>query len=82
VISGERISNVPESNDKDGNTRNLWRERWHGKFSRAFTLPRDADLDKISANLADGVLEVRIARDLADKEEKAPISINYARSKL
>lgn len=49
-------------------------ERSYGKFARSFTLPRSVDADRISANITDGVLEIRMPR----REETRPrqISIN------
>ncbi|WP_323825636.1 Hsp20/alpha crystallin family protein, partial [Pseudomonas aeruginosa] len=37
-------------------------ERSHGSFSRSFTLPDDADGDKITATAKDGVLTIAIPR--------------------
>lgn len=52
-------------------------ERQYGAFSRTFRLPEDADGDKASATMKDGVLEVtipRLARKEADKPQKIAIS--------
>jgi HSP20 family protein len=38
------------------------KERAYGKFQRAFTLPRGADSEKISADYKDGVLKVSIPK--------------------
>ncbi len=46
-------------------------ERAYGKFVRSFTLPSNADAEKISANLSDGVLHI----DLPKREEAKPKSI-------
>jgi HSP20 family protein len=37
-------------------------ERGHGRFSRAFTLPEAIDVDRISADLKDGILTVAIPK--------------------
>jgi HSP20 family protein len=37
-------------------------ERQYGSFSRAFSLPEEADPEKVEAALKDGVLAVRIAK--------------------
>ena len=46
-------------------------ERSHGTFSRSFTLPEDADSEKVNANYKDGLLEIRVAKC----EEALPKSI-------
>lgn len=50
----------------------LWRERYHLKkeFGRAFSLPRDCDLDSGSANLVDGVLTLSFSKKEAHKPKK------------
>ncbi len=37
-------------------------ERCYGPFARSFTLPEDADLNSITADMADGVLTVTLPR--------------------
>ena len=56
-IKGERKQEVVE--DKERFTRI---ERRFGKFQRSFTLPEDADEEKITAAGRDGVLEVIIPK--------------------
>jgi HSP20 family protein len=45
-------------------------ESSYGSFMRSFTLPADADEDKVAADYKDGLLKVRIPRT-APKESKA-----------
>jgi len=45
------------------------RERRHGRFERAFTLPTEVDLDKIKADYKDGVLKIEIPK-LQEKKPK------------
>ena len=45
-------------------------ERQYGAFSRSFRLPPDADDDKVSADLRDGVLTIRVPKR-AEEEAKA-----------
>ena len=44
------------------------KERFYGKFHRAFTLPADYDSEKVKADFKDGVLKI----DIPKPEEKKP----------
>ncbi len=46
-------------------------ERSHGTFSRSFTLPEDADAEKVNANYKDGLLEVSVTK----REDAKPKAI-------
>ena len=48
--------------------------RTYGNFSRSFTLPDSLDEDQLSAELADGVLTVRIPRHPKAKPRKIAIN--------
>jgi HSP20 family protein len=52
------------------------RERQQGRSSRSVSLPADIDPDRVSANYANGVLEVRVAKAEASKPRKIDISTN------
>jgi len=60
-ISGERKYEKEEKGKKYHRV-----ERAYGSFYRSFTVPDDADAEKVSAEFKDGVLSVRLA-----KSEKA-----------
>ncbi|MCB9481192.1 MAG: Hsp20/alpha crystallin family protein [Desulfobacteraceae bacterium] len=61
--------------EKEENSDNYYRrERFTGKFHRAFTIPMDVDVEKISAKFKDGVLVLEIPKP----EEKKPKKINVA----
>ena len=67
-IKGER------SDEEDVNEENYYRkERFYGKFQRAFTLPDNADSDKIDAGFKDGVLEVKVPKTEQSKGKKVKI---------
>jgi HSP20 family protein len=57
TLSGER--KLDHSEKKEGYVR---LERAHGAFSRSFVLPETADGEKVEANLAEGLLKVRIPK--------------------
>ena len=63
ILSGERAR--PEQAEGEREHR---LERRYGPFSRRFRLPEDADADSVVARVANGVLEVRIAK----REEHKP----------
>ena len=49
------------------------RERYVGAVSRSFRLPAEADPEKVSAKLADGVLTVTVEKAEADKPRKITV---------
>lgn len=67
TIRGERKIEKEES---EGTYRRV--ERQYGTFTRSFTLPETVDADKISADLKDGVLALRLPK----KEAPSPRSIS------
>lgn len=54
------IRGLKEQQSVEGRYRRV--ERSYGRFARSITLPRAVDSDAISANLSDGVLEVRLPK--------------------
>jgi len=68
TIRGEKKSQRDEKNEKG---RRL--ECSYGAFSRSFSLPQDADADRISAKFKDGVLDVAIKRTPASKPKQVAI---------
>jgi HSP20 family protein len=72
TLSGER---KVEQEETEGTYRRV--ERQYGSFTRSFSLPETVDADSVSADLKDGVLELRLpkkeapaARKIAVKEAK------------
>jgi HSP20 family protein len=53
IVRGER---------KPADARYVTRQRFHGSFERIFELGEAYDLDRVDANLADGVLTIRLAK--------------------
>ena len=69
VISMEKKS---ENNEKDKeNKKYLRREFSYSKFQQSLYLPDNVDKDKISANVADGVLTIDLPK--YSEEEKAKV---------
>ncbi|MDF2692741.1 MAG: Heat shock protein Hsp20 family [Labilithrix sp.] len=67
TIKGQRRY---EGNGKD----KVWLGRSYGAFSRSFTLPDTVDPERLSAELADGVLTVRVAQQPKAKPRKITIA--------
>jgi HSP20 family protein len=68
TVSGEK--HVERSDEKTH-----YSERSYGGFTRAFTLPSDADRDGISANFAKGVLTLQIPKSANGHERAKEIEI-------
>ena len=62
------IENKMEHKNEDKHEHYLRREFSHSNYQQCYTLPEDADREKISAKVADGILEVEIPK-LTPKEE-------------
>jgi HSP20 family protein len=65
-IRGEKKSEREETQEKG-----RWLERSFGTFSRSFTLPSDANSERVDARFEDGVLRLRIDK----KPEAKPKTI-------
>jgi HSP20 family protein len=53
--------------DKERKRRTRWSERSYGRFVRSFTLPSDADADRLQAKFSNGVLTITIPKSEASK---------------
>ena len=51
-------------------------ERAYGNFVRSFTLPDDADANKVNAEFRDGVLKVHVAKSEAAKPKQIEVKVN------
>lgn len=69
------IENKMEHKNEDKHEHYLRREFSYSNYLQAYTLPEDADREKISAKVADGVLEVQIPKLTPKEETKATKNI-------
>jgi HSP20 family protein len=67
TIKGQRRY---EGNNKD----KVWLGRSYGSFHRSFTLPETVDPERLTAELADGVLTVRVPQQPKAKPRKIAIT--------
>ena len=70
TLSGER---KVEKEEKEGTFRRV--ERHYGSFSRSFSLPETVDTDGISADLKDGVLELRLPKKQAPTPKQISVNV-------
>jgi HSP20 family protein len=61
---------------KSENTRYHLVERSYGSFSRSFTLPKDADGDRVSAQFANGVLNVTVPKRVEVQPREIEVKVN------
>jgi HSP20 family protein len=55
------------------------REMTHGSFERSFTMPEGVDPAKVNARYANGVLEVRVPKPVAEAPRKVAIEVEAGR---
>ena len=55
-------------------------ERRHGRFSRSFTLPQGVDVDKVAAELKQGVLTITVPRASAGQAKKIAVKATTSKS--
>lgn len=70
-ISGERKQETEEKNRKYHRV-----ERFYGNFVRSFSIPEDADPEKVSADFKDGVLRVRLGKSESARPKKIDIKVS------
>jgi HSP20 family protein len=68
TIRGEKKSEREEKKEK-----RRWIERRYGSFQRSFSLPPDADVERVSAKFKDGVLVVELPK--SEKAKPRTISV-------
>jgi HSP20 family protein len=70
TISGERMFEKEEKGRKYHRM-----ERAYGSFARSFTLPEDADGEKVAAEFKDGVLKVHLPKSEQAKPKSIEVKI-------
>ncbi|WP_397542871.1 Hsp20 family protein [Roseovarius salis] len=70
-VKGEKSAEREEKGDTW-----FFAERQYGTFSRTFRLPADADGDKVSADLKDGVLTLTVPKITPKSPESTKVKIN------
>jgi HSP20 family protein len=76
-LEGEKLSISGErKEDKEVKREDYHRvERYCGSFARSFQLPKNADGQKVNANMKNGILELRIPKKEEAKAKAIPIEI-------
>lgn len=77
-VTGSLVSIKGEKKaERESEKRKVFRkETWKGAFSRTIDLPSQADPDKVSAELKDGVLSVRVAKREEAKARMIAVKAN------
>jgi HSP20 family protein len=70
TISGERRYEKASDDEREHR-----RETFHGSFQRSFALPEGVDVDGINADSKDGVLIVRLPKQVVRKPEPVKIRV-------
>ncbi|MEA2275612.1 MAG: hypothetical protein QOC78_572 [Solirubrobacteraceae bacterium] len=78
TVRGER--RFPYAEDGGRTVRRI--ERRFGRFERSLRVPRGLDPDAVEAQLADGVLMLRIPRPESQKPHKVPIKPGTSQSQV
>jgi HSP20 family protein len=77
-LNGDKLSISGERKEETTiNKENYHRvERYCGSFARSFQLPKNANGEKVNANMKDGILELRIHKQEEAKAKSIPINIS------
>lgn len=76
-VSGENLTVKGERKEEEEVKREKFHriERFCGTFARSFTLPKNANGEKMTASMKEGVLELRIPKQKKNKTKAIPIDI-------
>jgi HSP20 family protein len=70
TVHGERKI---EKEEKEENFRRI--ERQYGSFTRSFTLPSSVDVSQVSADYAQGVLNIKLAKKAEGKPKQIKVNV-------
>jgi len=79
-ISGERKPEQKQQNDAQEGERYFAFERSYGQFSRSFSLPDSADGERVTADVKDGVLTLRVPKKAEVQPRRITLGQPPARS--
>ena len=84
TVTGNRItvSGKREEEERREDDRYFAYERSYGSFSRSFVMPEGADLDKLKAELKDGVLCIAVPKKADVQARKVEISAQSTPAKM
>ena len=71
TISGERKAEKEEAGRKFHRL-----ERLYGRFERSFSVPEDAEADKVKADFKDGVLRVHLAKSEKARPKQIEVKVS------
>ena len=71
TISGERKAEKEEKGRKFHRV-----ERYYGRFERSFSIPDDAESDKVNAEFKDGVLRVHLAKSEKVRPKQIEVKVS------
>jgi HSP20 family protein len=72
-LSGNVLTIAGERRHSEESKGGRYMERSYGSFQRSFTLPNTVDIDKIEANLEDGVLNLALPKSAQSKGRKIEV---------
>lgn len=79
VASGTLTIKGEKSEEKEEKEKDYYlSERRYGSFQRSFRIPEGVDVDKIEANLAKGVLTVKLPKSAEAKKDEKKIAVKAA----
>ena len=70
------LSSAKKTEKEEKKDKYLYRERSESSFKRSFTVPKDADTEKIDARYANGILTLTIGKSEKAKPKTIDVKVN------
>jgi HSP20 family protein len=70
------LSSVQKSEKEEKKDKYLYRERSVSSFKRSFVVPKDADVEKVDARYANGILTLTIGKSEKAKPKTIEVKVN------